>query len=121
MALRSVAALLALASFASARAQTSPPAAPEPRDCGIAALQICAEHVLQDETGIVTSPLHITPRDLFWVVPIAAGTAVALHYDPQAAADLAIPTARASFQSSPATPASMAPRRRPARDTLLEP
>src|SRR5437879_8206435 len=47
-----------------------------------------------DQTGIWTSPLRVSPRDAFWLVPFAAGTAVALHYDAQAQQNLGIDKSR---------------------------
>jgi len=47
-----------------------------------------------DQTGIWTSPLRVSPRDAFWLVLFAAGTAVALHYDAQAQQNLGIDKSR---------------------------
>jgi membrane-associated phospholipid phosphatase len=43
-----------------------------------------------DQVGIWTSPLRIKPKDAFWLVPFAAATGVALHYDAQAQQQLGI-------------------------------
>src|SRR5260370_18999893 len=58
--------------------------------CGVAHLGQCLRDIGHDEAGIWTSPLRISPRDAFWLVPFAAGTGVALHYDAQAQQELGI-------------------------------
>lgn len=80
-----------LASFAILLGCTLPvlaqiPSAPQPdaATCALSHLQVCAKHVLQDEVGIVTSPLHMSPRNLFWIAPFGAATGVAIHYDTEA-------------------------------------
>ena len=52
--------------------------------CGVAHLGQCLKDIGHDQAGIWTSPLRMQPRDAFWLVPFAAGTGVALHYDAQA-------------------------------------
>jgi len=52
--------------------------------CGVKHLAQCLKDVGHDQAGIWTSPLRIEARDAFWLVPFAAGTGVALHYDAQA-------------------------------------
>jgi membrane-associated phospholipid phosphatase len=47
-----------------------------------------------DQAGIWTSPLRISPKDAYWLVPFAAGTAVALHYDARAQQNLGIDKTR---------------------------
>src|SRR5438034_4858788 len=47
-----------------------------------------------DQTGIWTRPLRVSHRDAVWLVPFAAGTAVALHYDAQAQQNLGIDKSR---------------------------
>jgi membrane-associated phospholipid phosphatase len=54
----------------------------------------CLKDIGRDQAGIWTSPLRISPRDAFWLVPFAAGTGVALHYDAQAQQDLGISKSR---------------------------
>jgi membrane-associated phospholipid phosphatase len=47
-----------------------------------------------DQAGIWTSPLRVSPKDAFWLVPFAAGTGFALHYDAQAQQSLGIGKSR---------------------------
>ena len=56
--------------------------------CRLNHLQICVKDVVQDEAGIVTSPLRTTGSDLLWVVPFGVATGVSLQYDTQAIQDL---------------------------------
>ena len=62
--------------------------------CGIAHLGQCLKDIGHDQAGIWTSPLRVSPRDAFWLVPFAAGTGVALHYDAQAQRNLGIDKSR---------------------------
>ncbi len=62
--------------------------------CGVAHLGQCLKDIGHDQAGIWTSPLRISPRDGFWLVPFAAGTGVALHYDAQAQQNLGIDKSR---------------------------
>src|SRR5712671_6106189 len=66
----------------------------EPAICGITHLGQCLKDVGHDQAGIWTSPLRIKPRDAFWLVPFAAATGVALHYDAQAQQELGIDKTR---------------------------
>jgi membrane-associated phospholipid phosphatase len=54
----------------------------------------CLKDIGHDQAGIWTSPLRISPRDAIWLVPFAAGTGVALHYDAQAQQNLGIDKSR---------------------------
>jgi hypothetical protein len=56
--------------------------------CGVTHLGQCLKDIGHDQAGIWTSPLHIQPKDAFWLVPFATGTGVALHYDAQAQQNL---------------------------------
>ncbi len=69
---------------------------PDPQSviCGVTHLGRCLKDVGRDQAGIWTSPLHIAPRDAIWLVPFAAGTGVALHYDAQAQQNLGIDKSR---------------------------
>ncbi len=58
--------------------------------CGVKHLGQCLKDIGHDQAGIWTSPLRIAPRDAIWLVPFAAGTGVALHYDAQAQQNLGI-------------------------------
>ena len=62
--------------------------------CGPAHLAQCLKDIGHDQAGIWTSPLRISSRDAFWLVPFAAGTGVALHYDAQAQQNLGIDKSR---------------------------
>jgi hypothetical protein len=66
----------------------------QPAICGVTHLGQCLKDIGHDQTGIWTSPLRIQPRDAFWLVPFAAGTGVALHYDAQAQQNLGIDKSR---------------------------
>src|SRR5216683_7121094 len=66
----------------------------QPVICGVAHLGQCLKDIGHDQAGIWTSPLRISPRDAFWLVPFAAGTGVALHYDAQAQQNLGIDQSR---------------------------
>jgi membrane-associated phospholipid phosphatase len=62
--------------------------------CGVKHLGRCLKDIGHDQAGIWTSPLRIAPRDAIWLVPFAAGTGVALHYDAQAQQNLGIDQSR---------------------------
>jgi membrane-associated phospholipid phosphatase len=66
----------------------------KPTICGVTHLGQCLKDIGHDQAGIWTSPLRIQPRDAFWLVPFAAGTGVALHYDAQAQQNLGIDKSR---------------------------
>jgi membrane-associated phospholipid phosphatase len=62
--------------------------------CGVTHLGQCLKDIGHDQAGIWTSPLRISSRDALWLVPFAAGTGVALHYDAQAQQNLGIDKSR---------------------------
>src|SRR5712691_988122 len=62
--------------------------------CGVKHLGQCLKDIGHDQVGIWTSPLRVSPKDAFWLVPFAAGTGVALHYDAQAQQNLGIDKSR---------------------------
>lgn len=62
--------------------------------CGLAHLGECLKDLAHDQAGIWTSPLRLSSKDALWLVPFAAGTGVALHYDAQAQQDLGIDKTR---------------------------
>src|SRR5713226_5129701 len=62
--------------------------------CGPAHLGQCLKDVARDQAGIWTSPLRLQSRDVFWLVPFAGATAVAIHYDPRAQQELGIDQSR---------------------------
>jgi membrane-associated phospholipid phosphatase len=60
------------------------------QECLLSTLKICAVHVVQDEAGILASPVRTRPKDLLWLVPFGVATGVALHYDAQAMRELGV-------------------------------
>lgn len=68
-------------------------AQPEPL-CGIAHLVRCFEDLGQDDEGIFTSPLHLQPRDAYWLMPLGAATGLAFAYDSEAAQAVGVNTGR---------------------------
>ena len=79
---------------ASAAPTGSEQASAQPTICGPAHLGRCLKDIAQDQAGIWTSPLRIQSRDLFWLVPFASATAVAIHYDVKAQQELGIDQSR---------------------------
>ncbi len=71
-----------------------------PVTCGLTHVEQCLKDLGHDQAGIWTSPLQIKPRDAFWLVPFAAGTGVALHYDAQAQQDLGIDKTRIDISNA---------------------
>jgi membrane-associated phospholipid phosphatase len=57
-------------------------------ECMLTQPGVCARHVLGDEVGILTSPLHMRTEDLLWIAPFGVATGVALHYDAEALSTL---------------------------------
>jgi membrane-associated phospholipid phosphatase len=53
-------------------------------ECLLTKPGVCARHVLQDERGILTSPLHVRAKDLLWLAPFGLATGVAIDYDAHA-------------------------------------
>jgi membrane-associated phospholipid phosphatase len=68
--------------------------------CGVTHLRQCVKDIGHDQAAIWTSPLHIQPRDAFWLLPFALGTGVALHYDAQAQQNLGIDKSRIDTSSA---------------------
>lgn len=67
--------------------------------CRVSRLPVCVKDVLQDEKGIVLSPLRAPAENLFWILPFGAATGLAVHYDTQAIQDLgAHPTREDHFK-----------------------
>ncbi len=71
-----------------------------PVTCGLTHVGRCLKDLGHDEVGIWTSPLHIRPHDAYWLVPFAAATGVALHYDAQAQQELGIDQTRTDVSSA---------------------
>jgi hypothetical protein len=68
----------------------SQPSSSQPTICGPAHLGQCLKDVVKDQGGFWTSPLHVQPRDLIWLVPFAGATGAAIHYDARAQQELGI-------------------------------
>src|SRR5262252_6951182 len=66
------------------------PEDPQPGICGLRHFGQCLKDIAHDQAGIWTSPLRMKSRDALWLVPFAAGTGVALHYDAQAQQELGV-------------------------------
>ncbi len=76
-----------------------PPAPQEARPCRLSSLGVCARHVVEDEKGIVLSPLRSPAHYLLWAVPWAVGTGVTVHYDTGMIQDLGVnPTREDHFE-----------------------
>jgi membrane-associated phospholipid phosphatase len=52
--------------------------------CGITHLVRCVEDLGEDDKGIFTSPLHMQPKDAYWLIPLSAATGLAFAYDTNA-------------------------------------
>jgi len=75
--------------------QSTPPSSSQARlTCGATHLGQCLKDLGRDQVGIWTSPLRIRSNDALWLVPLAAATGVALHYDAQARQELGIDKTR---------------------------
>lgn len=80
--------LLFLAKAAGAQATTPV------KDCSFTSLQICAQHVAQDEVGLVTAPFHLTAPSYYWLLPFGAATGIALAKDNEAMQAVGFDTSR---------------------------
>jgi membrane-associated phospholipid phosphatase len=82
--LRSIAlaSFLTLAAGCIARGQSDLPNAPKPQPD--VAIRNVPRYILQDQKAIWTSPAHLKISDLEWLVPIAAGTGLAIATDQSA-------------------------------------
>lgn len=56
--------------------------------CGFKHLGTCIANLGEDDKGIFTSPLHIQPKDAYWLAPLGASTGLAIAYDADASATL---------------------------------
>jgi PAP2 superfamily len=71
----------------------------EPRPCRLSSLGVCVRDVLQDEKGIVLSPLRAPMRYLWLAVPWTLGTVVTTQYDTGMMQDLGVnPTREDHFE-----------------------
>ena len=66
----------------------------QPQECLLSTPRLCAVHVLQDEDGILASPVRTSGKDLFWIVPFGVATGIALDYDAHAMRSLGVDTQR---------------------------
>ncbi|HEX3659801.1 MAG TPA: phosphatase PAP2 family protein [Acidobacteriaceae bacterium] len=71
-----------------------PPHRDEPRPCRLKSLGVCARHVVEDEKGILLSPLRAPAYNLLWIVPLGVGTGVTIHYDTGMIQDLGVDATR---------------------------
>ncbi len=76
------ASLLALASASVARGQTELPNTPKPQPD--VAIRSIPQYILRDQKAIWTSPADVKVSDLEWLLPIAAGTGLAIATDQSA-------------------------------------
>lgn len=78
----------ALQSGASASSAANPSTLTGEPICGFKHIGTCIANLGEDERGIFTSPLHIKPKDAYWLAPLGASTGLALAYDGDASATL---------------------------------
>ena len=64
--------------------------------CGAKHINKCLLDIVHDQAGIWTSPFRLQPRDAEWLIPFAAATGLAFHYDVDALNQLAQSKSRAS-------------------------
>ncbi|MGA8528502.1 MAG: phosphatase PAP2 family protein [Acidobacteriaceae bacterium] len=69
---------------------TLAPPAQEPRPCRLSSLGVCLRDVVEDEKGIVLSPLRAPAGYLLWAVPWTIGTVVTTYYDTGMIQDLGV-------------------------------
>ena len=87
--------LLAMPFAALAHGQSAPP-----QECLLSTPKVCALHVLQDEGGILASPVRTSGKDLFWLIPFGVATGISLHYDAEAMSSLGVnPQREARFET----------------------
>jgi len=67
-----------------------PPSPQEERPCRLSSLGVCVKDVVEDEKGIVLSPLRAPARYLWWAVPWGVGTVVTTQYDTGMIQDLGV-------------------------------
>ena len=70
------------------------PSSPETAPCRVSRLQVCVKDVLEDEKGIVESPLRAPWPELLWAVPFGVATGVGIHNDPNAIRSLGVDPTR---------------------------
>jgi membrane-associated phospholipid phosphatase len=63
-------------------------------ECGAHSIKPCITHVVQDQVGIVTSPLRITAKDMLWIAPFGIATGLAIDYDAHLMRDLGVNPSR---------------------------
>lgn len=57
-------------------------------ECGLHSIKPCVTHVVQDQVGIVTSPLRVSKKDFLWIAPFGVATGLAIDYDAHVMRDL---------------------------------
>ena len=60
------------------------------QECLLSTPKVCALHVLQDEGGILASPVRTRAKDFLWIAPFGVATGLALDYDAHAIRSLGI-------------------------------
>ncbi len=64
-----------------ASGQTSGGSVTPDQMCRVSRLTVCVKDVLEDEAGIIVTPLRAPRIDLLWVLPFGAATGAAVEYD----------------------------------------
>ena len=62
--------------------------------CGITQLGRCLLDLGEDEKAIFTSPLHLRPKDGYWLAPLGAATGLAIAYDADASQAVGVDPSR---------------------------
>ena len=63
--------------------------------CGITHLVRCVQDLGEDDWGILTSPLRLQHKDIYWLAPLGAATGLAFAYDTDAAQEIGVDQSRA--------------------------
>src|SRR5215813_9718740 len=80
--------------------QNPPQQVSQPAVCSPKHLGQCLKDIAHDQAGIWTSPLRLKSRDAIWLIPFAAGTGIALHYDAEAQQELGVDKTRIDASST---------------------
>jgi membrane-associated phospholipid phosphatase len=88
-------AMLESSSLQDPQAPQKPPKDRKPPDqCGVTSGKQCIRDFLNDQKNMWTSPLKIRVHDFEWLLPIAAATAVSIHYDADTISTLGVSHSR---------------------------
>ena len=68
--------------------------------CGITDLVRCIKDLGEDEKGILTSPLRVHPKDVYWLMPLGTATGFAFAYDADAAQAVGVDASRANVANT---------------------